>query len=119
MLQRFPFILFKNNKTQKVVNFIGEAEDAETHEIVCVYEDFLKSDKDVHRMWTRPKDIFFSQMWDGKKFIQKYQPIDGVKDIFTKNELEELKEIIKGTIQTDDKIKYENSQIFRYFIMEC
>ena len=42
MIQKFPLILFKNIKTEKIVNFIGEAEDAETHEIVCVYEDFLK-----------------------------------------------------------------------------
>jgi len=119
MIQKFPLILFKNIKTEKIVNFIGEAEDAETHEIVCVYEDFLKSDNDIRRMWTRPKDIFFSKVWNGSDFVPKYKQISSISDIFTREELEELQGIIKGTIECQDKVKQEIADYFRYNIMGC
>ena len=110
-------VIYKHNRSGKFYYFVAEAAHTETKEPLIVYRDFEKSDDDVVRTWARPSEHFFEyiQMETGEE-KPRFEIVDNYADIFTEEEKEELREILRRG-GSKDSVKEHNAELFQKWIM--
>lgn len=107
-------ILFKHSRSGKFYKFITMAKHTETDESLVIYEDFTKTDDDIIRVWARPEKNFFEYiiMEDGTQ-KRRFEKVEDYTTIFTKEEVQELLDIVSNKIKCVDSVKCRNADIFQ------
>lgn len=111
-------ILYRHTKSGKLYEFVTIAEHTETHEKLVVYKDFAKTEQDVCRMWARPDIQFFGYVkTDDGELVHRFTKIDHLSEVFTDEEIKQMKDYYEKGIESKDKVTQRNIEKYGKYIV--